>query len=192
MSSLYGVAQESPRSRLRFRRCDSIVFSQAMPELPDKKQPVKRVDSDGRLQVGPNWETLIERQIRQAMAEGKFDELPHHGEPLPKTDYPYAGDQALAFSILKNNGAAPPWIESDKEARRLMAERDAIVARAAEGSAPSSIARGRDRRALETLVAQINGAIRRLNAEAPSYRVHRQLLNVADELARYDEACRRP
>jgi hypothetical protein len=163
-----------------------------MAETSDRKQPVKRRDADGRLQVGANWETLVERQIREAMAKGKFDDLPLHGKPLPASDNPYAGDHALAFSILKNNGAAPPWIESDKEARRLMAERDAILSRAAAGPPPSSIARGRDRRALETLVGQINGAIRRLNAEAPSYRVHRQLLNLADELSRYDEACERP
>src|SRR6188472_2350753 len=88
-----------------------------MPETRDQR-PVKRRDADGQLQIGRTWESLVERQIREAMAEGKFDELPHHGKPLPRADNPYAGDQALAFSILHNNGAAPPWIEADKEARR--------------------------------------------------------------------------
>ena len=98
---------------------------------------------------------------------------------------------ALAFSILRNNGAAPPWIESDKEVRELLAKRDAILARAASGRAPSEIARPRDRAQIESLVTRINAAIFRVNAEAPTTVVHRRPLILADELARYEEACRR-
>src|SRR4051794_38175929 len=101
-----------------------------MTETSDRKRPARRVDADGHVHVGPNWETLIERQIREAMEQGKFDDLPHKGEPLPNTDNPYAGERALAFSILKNYGVAPPWIEADKEVRELIAQRDALVARA--------------------------------------------------------------
>jgi hypothetical protein len=141
--------------------------------------------------VGPNWETLIERQIREAMAEGKFDNLPHRGQPLPTTDNPYAGEQALAFSILRNYGAAPPWIEADKEVRELLTQRDAIFDRVRRGGRPpTTIAQRRDRAALHDLVGRINAAIARVNAEAPTYRVHRRPLVLADELAHYDEACR--
>lgn len=163
-----------------------------MPDASNSKRPVQRRDAEGRLHVGPNWETLIERQIREGMEEGKFDDLPLHGKPLPNTDNPYAGERALAFTILKNYGAAPPWIESDKEVRELMAQRDAILARAATGRAPSEIARRRDRANLEALVGRINAAIARVNAEAPTYSVHRRPLLVADELQRYEEACLRP
>ena len=163
-----------------------------MAETPDKSRPVRRKDPEGRVQAGPSWETVVERQIRQAMDEGKFDDLPYRGEPLPNTDNPYAGEQALAFSILKNYGAAPPWIESDEEVRELMAKRDVILARGASGRAPSEIAKRRDCADLETLVIRINAAIARVNAEAPSYRLHRLPLNVATELERYEEACQRP
>ena len=143
------------------------------------------------MQVGPDWETLIERQVREAMQQGKFDGLPYQGEPLPDDDNPYAGDWALAFHMLKSAAVAPPWIEADKEVRDLLARRDALVARAAAGPAPTSYASRRDRAALEGLVVRINAAVAQVNAGAPTTRQHRRHLVLADETARYDEACRR-
>ena len=46
-----------------------------MPDAPDDRPVVHRRDAEGRMQVGPDWETLIERQIREAMEEGRFDSL---------------------------------------------------------------------------------------------------------------------
>jgi DnaJ homolog subfamily C member 28 len=161
-----------------------------MPDAPDPRHLVHRRGPDGRMEVGPDWETLIERKIREAMEAGQFDNLPFQGEPLPDDDNPYAGDKAIAFHLLKGQGYAPPWIAADKEARELLERRDAILARAA-GPAPSSVARARDRAELDDLVPRINAAIARVNAEAPSDRQHRRLLAAAEELARYDDACRR-
>jgi DnaJ homologue, subfamily C, member 28, conserved domain len=160
-----------------------------MPEAPDSKPVVHRRGPDGRMEVGPDWETLIERQIREAMEAGEFDNLPLQGAPLPIHDNPYAGDWGLAFHLLGNAGVAPPWIEADKELRELLRRREAILARAATEPAPSAFARRRDRAALEELVARINGATARVNAEAPTDRQHRRPLALADELARFDEAC---
>src|SRR5437763_13153521 len=99
-----------------------------MPAPRDPRPPVHRRDAEGRLQVGPSWETLIDRQIREAMEEGKFDDLPYRGERLPNRDNPYADEWALAFHVLKNAGVAPPWIKSDKEVRELLSRRDEILA----------------------------------------------------------------
>lgn len=148
----------------------------------------RRRDPDEWWPAGSPRETLIDRQIRRAMEEGAFDNLPHQGEPLPSDENPYASEWGLAFHVLKNAGFAPPWIEADKEVRALMARRDAIVTRGA-ASPPSAIARRRARAQLEALVEQINAAIIRVNAEAPSIRQHRQPLHLDDELRRYDEAC---
>jgi hypothetical protein len=93
--------------------------------------------------------------------------------------------------VLKNAGFAPPWIEADKEVRALLARRDGILTRAATEPAPSEPARRHDRRTLERLVTEVNASIARVNAEAPTTRQHRRPLVLADELARYDEACRR-
>jgi DnaJ homolog subfamily C member 28 len=145
----------------------------------------KRRDSDGKLSIGPTWESLVERQIREAIEDGAFDELPYSGERLPIEDDSAAGERALGFRVLRNAGVAPPWIEADKEVRALLAHRDALIVRAigvGEGS------RSRLRRELEGIVASANLAIERLNSEAPTDRQHRRLLDLGDELARLEAA----
>jgi DnaJ homolog subfamily C member 28 len=145
----------------------------------------KRRDGEGKLSVGPTSESLVERQIREAMDDGAFDELPYSGERLPIEDDSAAGERALGFRVLRNAGVAPPWIEADKEVRALLAHRDALIVRAigvGEGS------RSRLRRELEGIVASANLAIERLNSEAPTDRQHRRLLDLGDELARLEAA----
>jgi hypothetical protein len=144
------------------------------------RKPPNRLDAEGRRQIAPTWE---------AMEAGEFDDLPFRGERLPLVDDTYAGDRAMAFHVLRNAGVAPPWIEADKEIRALLARRDAILARAAEPST-STLARRRRRAELEALVATVNAAIGRLNAEAPTDRQHRRPLVLADELAGLDALSR--
>lgn len=137
------------------------------------------------MEVGPDRGTLIERQIRDAMAEGAFDHLPHQGERLPLDDDTAAGDRALAFRMLRDAGFAPPWIEADKEVRRLLARRDALLDRAGR---TGPLGRARAREELATIVADTNAAVRRLNAEAPTPAQHRRLLEPAEELGRLEAA----
>jgi DnaJ family protein C protein 28 len=151
------------------------------------RKPPNRIDEHGVRQVAPTWESLVDRQIREAMEDGRFDELPFRGEPLPADDDAFAGEWAMAFRMLKNAGIAPPWIEADKEVRGLLARRDALLARA---STASPFARRRDRAELEQLVIDINAAVARLNAEAPTYQQHRRPLRLEAELGRYDAAAR--
>ena len=70
----------------------------------------QRRDTEGRWQVGTTWESLVERQIREAMESGAFDDLPHQGERLPIDDDAAAGDWAMAHRMLRNAGMAPPWM----------------------------------------------------------------------------------
>ncbi len=162
-----------------------------MPGVRDKKHLAKRVDADENVHFGPNWDTLIERQIRDAIESGKFDNLPHQGKPLPNDQNPYAGDLALVFHMLKSAGVAPPWIEANKEAFELLTKRDAILKRAQSGRAPSVFARKRDCDTLTDLVVRANKAIVKVNMEAPKAIAHRRLLDLDEELARYESACRR-
>ncbi len=159
------------------------------------RKPPNRLDAEGNRQVAPTWESLVDRQVREAMEAGQFDDLPFQGERLPLEDDTFAGEWAMAFHMLRNAGAAPPWIEADKEVRALLERREAIFARAstpsaatsvATSAAPSAFARRRDRAELERLVVEINAAVARLNAEAPTDRQHRRPLALADELARFD------
>lgn len=162
-----------------------------MPKLSGEEPADARHGVDPQRQLGSSQETLLDRQIREAVEEGRFDNLPYQGKPLPNDENPYAAEWGLAFHVLRNAGFAPPWVEADKEVRALLARRDAMLARATEGPAPSELTRRRDRVTLETLVAEINASIARVNSEAPSPRQHRQSLTFADELRRYDEACLR-
>jgi hypothetical protein len=136
----------------------------------------------------PSREALIDRKIREAMEAGDFDDLPFQGEPLPLVDDSAAGDWALAYRMLKGSNFAPPWIESDKEVRALLAQRDTILERAPRAS---EIGRPRDRAELRRVVEAANRAITRLNHEAPTSRQHRRLLGLEVELANLDEAHRR-
>ena len=132
----------------------------------------------------------MERQLREAMDEGKFDDLPFQGERIPFDDDAMAGDWALALHMLRNAGVAPPWIEADKEVRTLLDRLEALLARAARSSG-SVAGRRRDRATLEALVRRANDAIARLNAEAPPDRQHRRPLDLDHGLARLDAAADR-
>jgi Domain of unknown function (DUF1992) len=128
----------------------------------------------------PSREALIDRQIREAQEAGAFDDLPYQGDRLPLEDDSAAGEWTLAHRVLRNARMAPPWIETDKEIRRLLAERDAVLKRAPRSSA---IGRGRDEWELTRIVAAANEAIFRLNNEAPTHRQHRRPLDLQVELA---------
>jgi hypothetical protein len=141
--------------------------------------PAQRRDDEGRWQVGRTWESLVDRQIREAMEDGRFDDLPHQGERLPLEDDSAAGDWASAFRILRNANVAPEWIEADKEVRRLLERRDAIRARATRSS---PLGRRRDREELERVVDEHARAVGRLNALAPTDRQHRRPLDLDAEL----------
>lgn len=158
--------------------------------MDDGRKPPNRIDEHGVRQAAPSWESLVDRQIREAMEDGRFDNLPHQGKPLPMDDETFAGEWAMAYRMLKNAGAAPPWIQADKDVRELLAKREAILERAERGGL-SSFAVRRDRGELERLVVEVNAAIARLNAEAPTDRQHRRPLVLADELARLDDLHRR-
>jgi Domain of unknown function (DUF1992) len=162
-----------------------------MPKSSGEDHEAAHHDAEPHRLLGSSHETLIERQIREAVEAGKFDNLPHQGKRLPNDENPYAGEWGLAFHVLRNAGFAPPWIEADKEVRALLARRDAILASAGSGPAPSESARRRDRRVLEEVVVHVNAAVARLNAEAPTVGQHRRPLALAEELRRYEEACLR-
>jgi DnaJ homologue, subfamily C, member 28, conserved domain len=156
---------------------------------PRPKPTRASCDADGPTNDDPPpgraWESLTDRLIREAAQRGEFDNLPLHGQPLPNRDNPYAGEQALAFSVLENAGVAPPWIEADKEVRARQAERAALLARAATAS---SVMRRTLHTQLTRIVERHNDAVARVNAGAPTARQHRRPLVLAQELEALDAA----
>jgi hypothetical protein len=148
----------------------------------------QRRDAEGRWESAHSWESLVERQIREAMDGGAFEDLPYHGERLPLEDDSAAGEWAMAHRMLRNAGIAPPWIESDKEARKQLAALEALIERA---PTIPVVAHGRARKELARIVADANHAIARVNAEAPTLAQHRRPLDPAAEGARLDEVFER-
>jgi DnaJ homolog subfamily C member 28 len=155
------------------------------PATARYRDRVTRPDPRPGNPFAPPREKLIDRQIREAMEQGKFDDLPYRGERIPLEDESAAGEWGLAYHMLRNARFAPPWIETDKEVRELLARRDAILARAPRSS---PIGRRRDEAELRGVVRAANDAIFRLNHEAPTDRQHRRLLDLDRELAVLAEA----
>jgi hypothetical protein len=150
---------------------------------PDADRPLIRRDADGVERTAPSLETLTERMIREAQEAGAFDDLPHRGTPLPLDDETHAGEMAMAFHILRNAGAAPPWIETDKEARRLEAEIESLVN---DGPDLRGLGRRRSRDALVARIREHATVVARLAVLAPTPRQQRRPLDQARLLARFD------
>ena len=144
--------------------------------------PIRR-DGEHGPQFAHSWESLTERQIREAMAAGEFENLPYAGQPIPIDDD--GSEMALAHHVLRQAGFAPGWIATDGEIRTLLERRDAVFARARRAGPP---VRDRDRRELGTIVEEVNALVLRLEHEAPTARQHRRRLDLAAELAALDGA----
>jgi DnaJ homolog subfamily C member 28 len=78
------------------------------------EEPVK--PKIGRFR-GKHYSDYIDEQIHEAQARGDFDNLPGAGKPLYLDENPFSGDKAMAYSLLKQNGYAPPEVELAKEIR---------------------------------------------------------------------------
>jgi DnaJ family protein C protein 28 len=58
----------------------------------------------------------VEDQIRRAMQEGHFDNLPGKGKPLKLEENPCEDpEKQMAHKILKDAGYSLPWIENGRE-----------------------------------------------------------------------------
>ena len=147
--------------------------------------PIHRT-GDGERIAGASWESLTERLIREAQERGDFDDLPFRGERIPLDDESAAGDRALGFHMLRNAGVAPPWIEVDKDVRRLLGKREGLLERARREGRVSE----RLRREFEALIAAANRSIDVLNWEAPTLAVQRLRLDPTDEMRALEEAAR--
>ena len=99
----------------------------------DESSPGKRKPYVPRGRSGPPWlgrgqphESWLDAVIRQAEAEGHFDNLPGQGKPLPPANpYEALDEWALANHILKQSGFLPDWLQLRKEVEE---ERPAVVA----------------------------------------------------------------
>lgn len=86
---------------------------------------------------------IAENRIREAMAQGQFENLPGAGQPLNLEDYfKTPEDLRMAYSILRSANCVPVEVELLNEVSRL----ERAIAQTAEASARQSLQRAlRDR-----------------------------------------------
>lgn len=61
---------------------------------------------------------LIDAKVKQAEAEGAFDDLAGQGQPLPEVDDPA---NAYLNRVMRENGAVPEFVRLSQEVARLRA-----------------------------------------------------------------------
>jgi len=125
------------------------------------------------------WELIAERKIREAMAEGAFENLSGKGRPLKLEEDPYEDPSLrMAHRLLRNNGFAPAWIEEAKDLEHAieMARRNVARALAARGA--------RERQRIldgsREQVAEINRRILAHNLKTPSTQFHMRPVDAED------------
>jgi DnaJ family protein C protein 28 len=136
----------------------------------------------------------IEEHLRNAMAEGKFDNLPGKGKPLHLDETnPHADPKwELAYRMLKDSGFSLPWIETIREIEQdiAAARKDLRVAwewyqSSLSVSNPSSEPSAdweRSQTAFKDKIASLNKRIRDYNLQVPNARFQRPVLNFDQEL----------
>jgi hypothetical protein len=63
---------------------------------------------------------LAEMKIQRGIKEGKFDNLPGRGKPLPPDEFARVpADLRMGFRLLRNADCLPPELEARKESVRL-------------------------------------------------------------------------
>ncbi|GAA3794626.1 DUF1992 domain-containing protein [Sphaerisporangium flaviroseum] len=71
---------------------------------------------------GVSFETWIDRQIREAMERGEFDDLPGTGKPIPDLDKPYDELWWVKQKLRRENVSyLPPTLALRKEAEDALA-----------------------------------------------------------------------
>lgn len=157
----------------------------------------------GRKYQGRRFSDHIEEQIQAAQERGSFDNLPGMGQPLQLDVNVFAGEKALGYSLLKNNGFAPAEVELSREIRqelerleklyRSLSKRGQDLRRRA--IAPfASEKRAYDRAVLQALksyearLQELNRKIQTLNLTAPAP-MHRPALEVEPMVEQFKQAC---
>jgi hypothetical protein len=100
---------------------------------------------------GVTWETWIDRQIREGMERGEFDDLPGHGQPLADVDRPH-DELWWVRDKLKREGVSylPPTLALRKEVE----------------DAEAAMTTARSEADVREMVGQINERIRAVNRQA--------------------------
>ena len=141
------------------------------------------------------FERAIDKIIRRAMDEGKFDNLPGRGKPLPQDENPFEDpEMRVANRMLRDQGFAPEWIEQRKDIESKLSAARSSLERAwryyqAEGQ--SAIAKTDWERAVSAFreeVEALNRHIRDFNLKAPTNSMHVRTIDAEKEISQLKSA----
>jgi len=152
---------------------------------------------------GKRYNNYVEEIIQEAQKRGDFSNLPGMGKPLDLGDEGYAGDNAMAYHILKSNGLAPAEIELAKEIRTEQDRAEANLAKivhqgkvlrsrrippfASEKHA-FNIAVEKAAAEYEKTLRELNRKILKLNLTAPSV-MHQPSLSIEPLVQQFRASC---
>jgi DnaJ homolog subfamily C member 28 len=134
----------------------------------------------------------IDEQIRRAMQEGQFEDLPGRGRPLQLDEDPFEDpDWRLAHHMLRSAGYSLPWIETRREIEADLATHCLEIQRAWERHQSAAVSPDLTRRRWDQAqvnfreaIAELNKRILSYNLEAPSMQLQLQPINPAREIER--------
>lgn len=117
------------------------------------------------------WDSPVERLIREAIEAGAFDDLPGKGRPIELESNPFEDRMAGTLRrILRDNGASHPVLE----ARRAI--EDELQAARAEWS------RTRNEPAFRARIREINREIKLFNLSSPIPQFHLSVIQADSEI----------
>jgi DnaJ family protein C protein 28 len=137
-----------------------------------------------------DWESSIEKQIRKAMEEGAFDNLPGKGKPIDLSENPFEDPELrTVHRLLRNAGFAPAFIEERKDIDATLARERTTLARAWNlyQQASQRVSEASWQRAVNEfreLVSELNKRIRLHNLKVPAAGFHRTIIDVETEIER--------
>jgi len=141
-----------------------------------------------------NFESAIDKQIREAMERGDFDNLPNQGKPLRlERDPNVPAEWEMAFHLLKNAGYAPDWIETRKQVDTARAKLFAPLERFCADPPPNQDERARQQFKLieqfRVQAAELNRLIDTFNLKAPHPSLHLRRVRVELQVQEFMRKC---
>lgn len=154
--------------------------------MSNEKETKPETNLRRRVTLG-NYEGAIEKQIREAMERGDFDNLRGRGKPLNLARDPNVPqDWELAFKLLKDSGYAPDWIEMAQEIRaardKLFQSLERALAQPPDAPEESATLQAKLANEFRAHAAELNRLIDTYNLKAPTAQVHIRRIRVDDEI----------
>lgn len=142
-----------------------------------------------------NFESAVDKQIREAIERGDFDGLKNQGKPLDLARDPNVpADWEMAFHLLKNSGYAPDWIETrtqvEREREKLFAPLNRFLAHPPAQESERRRLKEKITEKFRSDAAELNRLIDTFNLKAPTAQVHMRRIRVEDEIEKFLAKCK--